>query len=188
MSKDLEVILWDDQPVSLIPANLSQPSEIAEFAKQLSSREKQQIVTAYKNGSYEMATSFVWGRAMASLKRELGNLGITFLAEALGRTDIKEDANVLEAITEKEAIRLAEELGIISQTDAIRLRHSQELVSHFSQRDPSEGDESMEAMEAGNVLLQCVKTVLSKPSIQVAKRFAEFRRELESETFAQDDP
>lgn len=134
MSKQNEVILWENQPASLLPANLSQPTEIAEFAKQLSTREKHQIVTAYKYGSYEMAASFVWGRAMASLKRVLGALGVTFLAELLGRTDIDEDANVLDAITEKEAIKLAEELGIISQTEAIRLRHSQELVAHFSQR------------------------------------------------------
>ena len=187
MSNTNAIILWDDQPASLVPANLSQPSEIAEFAKQLSSREKIQIISAYKHGSYEMATSFVWGRAMASLKRELGTLGITFLAELLGRTDISEDDSVLDAITEKEAIKLAEELGIVSRTDAIRLRHSQELVSHFSQRDPGEDDEPMEAMEAGNVLLNCVKSVLAKPSIQVAKRFADFRQELETETFTAGD-
>jgi len=188
MTKHNEVILWEEQPTSLVPANLSQPVEITEFAKQLSTREKQQIVTAYKNGSYELATSFVWGRAMASLKRELGALGVTFLAELLGRTDIDEDANVLDAITEKEAIKLAEELGVISQTEAIRLRHSQELVAHFSQREPTEGDDQMEAMEAGNILLNCVKSVLAKPSIQVAKRFAEFRKDLEAETFSADDP
>src|SRR4051794_40623625 len=119
-----EIILWDEQAASLIPANLSQPTEIAEFARQLSAREKQQIVSAYKAGSFEMATSFVWGRAMASLKRELGALGVTFLAELLGRSDIDEEANVLDAITEKEAIKLAEELGVVSRTDAIRLRHS----------------------------------------------------------------
>lgn len=187
MSNTNAIILWDDQPASLVPANLSQPSEITEFAKQLSSREKIQIINAYKHGSYEMVTSFVWGRAMASLKRELGTLGITFLAELLGRTDISEDDSVLDAITEKEAIKLAEELGIVSRTDAIRLRHSQELVSHFSQRDPREDDEPMEAMEAGNVLLNCVKSVLAKPSIQVAKRFADFRQELETETFTSGD-
>ena len=188
MSKQNEVILWEEQPASLVPANLSQPIEITEFAKQLSTREKTQIVTAYKNGSYEMATSFVWGRAMASLKRELGALGVTFLAELLGRTDIDEDANILDAITEKEAIKLAEELGIISQTEGIRLRHSQELVAHFSQRDPREGEDPMEAMEAGNILLNCVRSVLAKPSIQVAKRFADFRKDLEAETFSADDP
>ncbi|MFO1519649.1 MAG: hypothetical protein U1F57_08330 [bacterium] len=187
MSKTNEIVLWDQPTQSLVPANLSQPGEIAEFAKQLSAREKTQVVTAYKNGSYEMATSFVWGRAMAALKRELGTLGVTFLAELLGRTDISENDNVLDAITEKEAIKLAEELGIVSRTEAMRLRHSQELVAHFAQRDPGEGDDSMEVNEAVNVLLSCVKSVLAKPSIQVAKRFADFRKDLEAETFQQGD-
>jgi hypothetical protein len=188
MSTENQVILWEEQPASIVPAGLTRPSEIAEFAKQLSSREKRQVVTAYKNGSYEMATSFVWGRAMASLKRELGSLGVTFLAELLGKTEIDEDANVHDVVTEKEAIKLAEELGIISQTEAIRLRHSQELVAHFSQREPRDGEDGMEDMDARSVLLSCVKSVLAKPSIHVAKGFAEFRKELEAETFAPDDP
>ena len=188
MSKQNEIILWDEQATSLVPVNLSKPGEITEFAKQLTTREKQQVVAAYSSGSFEMATSFVWGRAMAALKRELGSLGITFLSEMLGRSDIDEDSSVLDAITEKEAIKLAEELGVVSRTEAIRLRHSQELVSHFSQRDPKEDDDPMEVTEAVNVLLCCVKSVLAKPSIQVAKRFAEFRQELEVETFGADDP
>lgn len=187
MSKTNEIMLWNEPVASLVPANLSQPSEIAGFAQQLTTREKSQVITAYQNGSYEMATTFVWGRAMASLKRELGTLGITFLAELLGRSDIAEDDSVLDAITEKEAIQLAEELGIVSRTEAIRLRHSQELVSHFAQRDPSEYDDPMEVTDAVSVLLSCVKSVLAKPSIQVARRFAEFRQELETETFASTD-
>jgi hypothetical protein len=187
MKNDSEIMLWGEQAVSVIPTNLTEPSEITDFAKQLTFREKTQIVTAYKSGSFELATSFVWGRAMASLKRELATLGITFLAELLGRTDINEDANVLDAITDKEAVKLAEELGVVSRTDAIRLRHAQELVSHFSGRDPNEEDEPMEGTEAINVLLYCVRSVLAKPSIQVAKRFAEFRKELEIETFRAGD-
>jgi len=188
MSKQNEVILWEEQAASLMPTNLSKPGEITEFAKQLTVREKHQVISAYNSGSFEMATSFVWGRAMAALKRELGALGITFLAELLGRSDISEDNSVLDAITEKEAVKLAEELGIVSRTEAIRLRHSQELVAHFSQRDPKEDDDPMEVTEAVNVLLCCVKSVLAKPSIQVAKRFADFRQELELETFSADDP
>ncbi|HXA15437.1 MAG TPA: hypothetical protein VN380_00475 [Thermoanaerobaculia bacterium] len=182
------VAIWDEVAAAvLVPPGVSDPIEIAGFARQLSVREKQQVIAAYKGGSYEMATSFVWGRAMAALKRELGSLGVTFLGELLGRTDVGEDDDVQEVLTEKEAIRLAEELGIVSRTDAIRLRHSHELVAHFSQRDPGVDDEPMESLEAVNVLLSCVRTVLAKPSIQVAQKFAEFRRSLETESFAFDD-
>lgn len=187
MSKAGEIILWGESTTAALPANLSKPNEIAAFAKQLTVREKEQVVAAYKSGSYEMATSFVWGRAMASLKRELGTLGVSFLAELLGRNDLSDDDNVLDVITEKEAIKLAEELGMVSRTEAIRLRHAQELVSHFSQRDPHEGDDAMEATEAVGVLLNCVKSVLAKPRIQVARKFSEFRNELEAESFSPDD-
>ena len=116
--------IWDDvQASAVVPSNISDPVRIAAFASQLSAREKQQVATAYKAGSYEMATAFVWGRAMAALKRELSLLGITFLGELLGRSDITDDDDVQEALTEKEAIRLAEELGLVPRTDAIRLRH-----------------------------------------------------------------
>jgi hypothetical protein len=188
MSESTQIVLWGDPSTSLVPPNLSEPNEIAELATQLTSREKAQVIRAYKDGSYEMATSFVWGRAMASLKRELGTLGITFLAEMLGRSDIDEEDNVLDAITEREAIKLAEELGMVSRTEAIRLRHSQELVSHFSHRDPITDDDPMEITDAVSVLLACVKSVLAKTSIQVARRFADFRNELETESFAPNDP
>lgn len=187
MSKASEIVLWEAPAASTLPVNLSKPSEIAAFAKQLTVREKEQVVAAYKSGSYEMATSFVWGRAMAALKRELGTLGVSFLAELLGRNDLNEDDNVLDALTEKEAIKLAGELGMVSQTEAMRLRHSQELVSHFAQRDPVEGDDVMEVTEAVGVLLNCVKSVLAKPRIQVARKFSEFRSELEAESLAPDD-
>lgn len=188
MSEQNQIVLWGEPSTTLVPTNLSQPNEIAELATQLTARERAQVIKAYRDGSFEMATSFVWGRAMASLKRELGTLGITFLAEMLGRTDIGEDDDVLDAITEKEAIKLAEELGMVSRTEGIRLRHSQELVSHFSQRDSISGDDDpMEVTDAVNVLLSCVKSVLAKPSIQVARSFAEFRKELETETFTPAD-
>ncbi len=188
MSKTNEIIVWDEPATTLVPAGLSQPDQIAALAKQLTERERNQIVVAYQNGSYEMATSFVWRRAMASLKRELGALGVTFLAELLGRSDVSEDDNVLEVISEREAIKLAEELGVVSRTEAIRLRHYHELVSHFSQRDPSEDDDPMEEPEAVSILLSCVRSVLAKPSIQVAQRFADFRRDLEAESFVPTDP
>ncbi len=188
MSDPNTIILWDEPAKDLVPSNIVQPNELAEYATQLSTREKRQIITAYGVGSYEMATTFVWGRTMAALKRELGTLGITFLAELLGRSDIEENDSVLEAITDREAIRLAEELGVISRLEAIRLRHSQELVSHFAQRDPTDGDDEMEVTEATNVLHACVKSVLAKPNIQVAREFAEFRKELESESLPADDP
>lgn len=176
-------IIWEGQSPAVVSIDTTQPREIAAFAKQLSEREKRQVLTAYQAGSYEMATTFVWGRAMAALKRELGTLGISFLAEVLGRLDIKDDDNVQDVVSDREAITLAQDLGLISRTDAIRLRHSQELVAHFSQRDSSEDEDEMLSTEAINVLHSCVKGILAKERIEVATQFAEFRKGLESSTF-----
>jgi hypothetical protein len=177
------IAIWSGGKESHLPSNMTEPKKIAEFAQQLTLRERTQVIKSYKDGSYEIATTFVWGKAMASLKRELGNLGVTFLAELLGRTDIDDDDNVLEVITEKEAIRLAEELGIVSSTEALRLRHTQELVAHFSQRESIDDAEPMLVTDAINVLSSCVRSILAKPKIQVAKDFAKFRNDLESRSF-----
>jgi hypothetical protein len=79
MTAEADVVIWDSPTGATVPAHISQPHEIAEFAKQLTTRERSQVTKAYQDGSYELATTFVWQRAMASLKRELGALGLTFL-------------------------------------------------------------------------------------------------------------
>ena len=58
-----------------------------------------------------MATNFVLMKTLNQLKRELGSLGITFLAEVLNRQDISDSDNTTEVITDAEAIRLAHDLG-----------------------------------------------------------------------------
>jgi hypothetical protein len=67
------------------------------------------------------------------------------------------------------------------------LRHSQELVSLFSQRDSTEDDDGMEKIEATNIIINCVKSILAKPRIEVANGFNEFRKQLENESLEQDD-
>lgn len=187
MTTDNEILLWQETNVNIVPTGLSSPADIAACATQLTQSEKAALISSFQSGGYEMATLFVWTKSMAALKRELGTLGVSFLAEMLGRQDIDEFDNVLEVISEREAIRLAGELGILTPTGAMRLRHSQELVSHFAQRESNELSEQMEATEAVQVLLNCVKGILSKPQVKVAKRFAEFRQELETVTFESDD-
>ncbi len=188
MSQSTELVLWGGTEITPLPPNLTAPEKIVEFAKQLSPHERDQVSAAYQSGFFELATPFVWGRAMASLKRMLGSLGLSFLAEILGRTDISENDDVLEVISEREAIRLAAELGVVSPTEAIRLRHSQELVSHFAQREARADDEPMEAIEAIGILTNCIRTVLGRPQISVAQKFSDFRRALEQENFTVDSP
>ena len=185
-----ELALWQPKDVQILPANAKKPAEIVPFARQLSTRDRNQVVHGFKAGNYEMAVNFVWIKAMASLKRELATVGMRFLGEMLGRPDLSEDVDVVDSITDREAIRLAEELGVVSLTEAMRLRQSQELVAHFSKLDPSlidaEGIE-MEELEAITTLKTCVRNILGKPKIQVATEFVEFREALESRTLDSED-
>lgn len=183
-----EIVLWDSQPTEVVPSTLNTPIEITQYALQLTSREKQQVISAFNSESYEMATSFVWLKSMASLKRELEKLGITFLGEMLDRSDINEDSKATDVISDREAIKLAEELGMITHTSAIKLKHYHELTSHFMQRDSQEDDEEMNKFDAITVLYNCVNSVLSKERIQVAQNFAVLRESLETESLIPNDP
>src|SRR5580658_8599618 len=120
---------WRQTDAVTLPAN-AQPSEIIPCAVQLSERNRQSLVIAFEGQAYEMAAIFVWSKAMAALKKQLSTLGMEFVGEMLGRTDLDEASNPITDIREDEAIELAEQLGMISTTEAIRLRTSQTLVNH----------------------------------------------------------
>lgn len=182
--------LWNEPEKDIIPATLSSPSEIAGYAKQLSVRDRTQIVQNFQQGNFEIAINFVWSKAMAALKRELATLGMKFLGEMLGKPDLTDDDDVFDAVTDREAIRLAEELGIVTPTEAMRLRHGHELVTHFSQLDPSDVDDQgiqMDIAEATQTLKTCIKNILGKPKIDVATNFVEFRDALLSEALKESD-
>jgi hypothetical protein len=180
-----ELTLWIPKDEQILPAKAKKPAQIVPYALQLSIRDRNQIVKGFKAGNYEMVVNFVWIKAMASLKKELSTVGMGFLGEMLGRPDLSEDDDVVDSITDREAIRLAEELGVISSTEALRLRQSQELVAHFSKLDASLIDEEgieLDELEALSTLKVCVKNILGKPKVEVATEFVKFRKALVSRT------
>jgi len=186
-----DIIVWNTEEVEVLPAKIKDPTDIAKYAIQLGSKDKKQIIQGFEAGNYEMAVNYVWLKSMATLKRELSTLGMKFLGEMINKPELDEDDDVFDVLTEKEAVRLAEELGMISATDGIRLRHVHELLSHFSKLDAStvENDDiEMDEIEAINALKVCVKNILGKPKIEVAKTFVEFREALESKSLTADDP
>ena len=151
MSEQSKLALWQPPNLEIVPGTAKTAMAIAPFAQQLSKREQNQIVEGFKSQSYEMVINFVWAKSMAALKRELGTLGVPFLGEMLGRPDLSDDDDVLDVITEREAVRLAEELGVVSSTEALRLRQTHELVSHFSRLEAAEIEADsieMDEMEA----------------------------------------
>lgn len=180
--------IWQPQSAEVIPTTARTPEQVADCAVQLSMKDKRQIVAAFQVGHYEIALNHLWGKTIAALKKELSTVGIELIGEMLGRTDVSGDDDVEDILTAKDAIRLAEELGIINTTDALRLRHAYELINHFSQLELEQSDaENIEESEAISLLKYCVKGVLGRPKIEVAKRFVEFRNALVGETLSESD-
>lgn len=184
-----DIVLWQPESGELIPTSAKTPSEISSYAAQLSKKDKRQIVSAFEAGHFEMAINYLWGKTSTALKKELSAVGVGLLGEMLGKTDVNEDDDVEDIITTKESIILAEELGIVSPTDSMRLKHTYELITHFSRLELEESDfEEIDESEAVSSLKACIKAVLGRPRIEVAKKFVEFREALEGESLSEDDP
>lgn len=183
------ISLWQPAANELVPATADTPLAITSYALQLGKKDKQQIVAAFDSGHFEMGVTYLWGRTINALKKELSNVGVGLIGEMLGRADVDEDDDINEILTDKEAIRLAEELGVISSTDGMRLRHTYERITHFSQMDSDEGDfENLNKHEALASLEACIVGVLGRPKIEVATKFIEFRAALESKSILEGDP
>lgn len=183
------IVLWQPESGELIPASAKTPSEISNYAAQLSIRDKKQIVAAFESGHFEMGINYLWGKTVTALKKELSTVGVGLLGEMLGKADVDEDDDVEDIITTKESIILAEELGIVSATDALRLKHTYELITHFSRLGIEESDfEEIDESEAISSLKSCIKSVLGRPKVEVAKKFVEFREALEGESLSEADP
>lgn len=182
------IVLWQPERQDLIPSSAKAPATITNYAVQLSTKDKKQIVSAFESGHFEMAVTYLWGKTVTALKKELSTVGVSLLAEMLGKPDVDEDDDVEDILTTKDAIRLAEELGIVSSTDAMRLRHTYELITHFSQLETEESEgEEIDESEAISSLKACIKGVLGRPKVEVAKKFIEFREALEGETLDESD-
>ena len=190
MNDQSSLTVWKKQELSPAIPSTTKPSEVLAFSQQLSTRDQRQVLAGFESGSYEMATNFVWIKAMAALKRELSTVGMKFLGEMLGRPYFNEDSDPVSSISDGEAIRLAEDLGVVSSTEAMRLRRSLELVVHFGGLDSHTAEQEnveMTGEEALLTLRTCIKNILGKERITVSKEFGDFRIALESQTLEESD-
>jgi hypothetical protein len=186
-----EMELWVPPALPAIPDTLSDPSQITALALQLRDRERKQIATNFLAENYELATTFVWMRTMALLKKQLSSLGMEFIGELLQRPDIDDFSDIRTAVSDSEAISLARDLGILTPLQTMRLLQSQAIVNHFAgvENDPAANlDEVMTKEEAISCLRVCVQGVLGHEQISVAEDFKRFRAKLESETLSRDAP
>lgn len=179
--------LWKPHADALVPNTVKTPKDMAPYAPQLRVKDIQQIQSAYRQGHYEMMASFVWLKAMTAFRGQIASLGLDFLSEMLGRTEQNKLASP-DAITEREAIQLAEDLGMIGSTLAMRLRQSREIVGHFA--NPSRPNDGLEmtAEEGMSCLRTCVQSILGQKQIEPAAGFSSFRRSLATVTFTGGEP
>lgn len=185
------MIPWVASEIMSVPADAQTAQEIVPYARQhLRPRESRQLLAAFDSGNYEMATTFIWAKAMAVLKAQIATLGSEFVGEMLQRPDIDEYTDISTSVTDSEAISLAEDLGMMSHTECFRMRQSHEVIMHFAKLGTTQEDEddeiAMNPNEALSCLRSCVANVLAQPSLEVAETFAEFRRQLEEATFDAD--
>src|SRR5438067_1777993 len=108
------ITLWRAENQVAVPDTVSDPQQITSHALQLRDRERNQIATNFAAGNYEVASTYVWTRTMALLKRQLGSLGAEFISELLQRPELDEFTDIATAISDQEAISLALDLGVIS--------------------------------------------------------------------------
>lgn len=163
-------------------------SEMVPFALALREHEKSQLIQAFQTGYYEMGTEFLWRRSMSRLKLTISALGMKFVGEMLDRKDIDEFANPENVLTDYDAIRLSEILGVINSTGALRLKQTFELLSHLSKKEAEQSDERLLPSDATSTVYNCVKYILAEENFSIPIDFSNLRNRLSSETLLHEDP
>lgn len=187
----LQPALWSPTTAIIISDSVSDPVTIAQRAIQLRERERNQIAQNIESQNFELASTFVWMRAMALLKKQLASLGAEFVGELLQRPDFDEDTDIRNEVSDSEAISLASDLGILSDVQTMRLLQSQQTIAHFTgiENDPAaDHTEVMTREEAISCLRVCVQGVLGHERVEVAEDFKKFREKLAKETFSKESP
>jgi hypothetical protein len=184
-----DITLWVPREAVTIPASIKEPNEIAGYARQLTKREKEQVLKAFEAGNYEMGALFLWSKTMAGLKKQLSSLGMDFIGQMLDRSDITTDSPP-HVLTDHDVVKLAEQLGMFGPTQAMRLRQVLEIIAHFAESesdDEDDGDKEMMPEEAVRCMRTCIQSVLGHEKLEGAVKFAEFRANIEEKSFSADD-
>lgn len=179
------LVVWSGPNGVNIPANNNDISDIVPFANYLSEKQQKHIVIAFRAEAYDMAAEYAWKKAMVKLKETIATLGMEFIGELLQRNDVNEFTPLDSVLTDFATIQLAEQLGVIGKTAAIKLRQAQELISHYFS---SEASEEFDAISAVSIIKSSVQYILGEQNITVAIEFSMFRERLLGESLRIDDP
>ena len=181
-------LVWAGPAGSLIPTTCSEPQEIVLYANGLNQKQKTDIARAFEHQAYEMGADYTWRRAMVRLKSTLKTLGMGFIGEMLNDDDIDEFSNIDIVLNDYSAINLAEQLGAINSTGALKLRQGLEMMSHYLSDEVEKNGEEFSKIDAASLVSSCVKYILGETDISIAIEFSELRNRLFSETLSLSDP
>lgn len=179
------ILPWKGPKYTVIPTSATEPALIVEnYAVMLRDVDKRAVAHAFQNGDYGMGAGHLWRKSMSRLRQKLAELGMQFLGEMLNREDISENSSPEIVLTEHDTISLAEALGYVDATGAMRLRQGFDLVSHF---DSEQATEEMSITEAVQVVRGCVQYIFGSEESLTAIDFSNFRERLSSETIPAED-
>lgn len=184
-NKDL---VWVGPAGHMIPNEYTQPQQIITVANGLTEKQRTDIARAFENQAYDMGAEYTWRRSMIRLKSSLKSLGMAFIGEMLGDEDIDEFSNIEMVMNDYNAINLAEHLGAISATGALKLRQSLEMITHFLSDKAEKDGEDLSLVDAAQIVSTCVKYILGESDISIAIEFSELRKRLLKETISLQDP
>lgn len=154
----------------------------------LSDSQKNQIISAFEAGAYDMATEYTWKKAMVKLKELLASLGGDFISDMLQRSDINEFSSIESVLSDTDAILLSERLGIINSEGAMQLRHAKEQLSFYFSTKAEQQGAALNAPHALVIITDCVKNILSIQTGSLNLEFSSFKNQLLESTIKESDP
>lgn len=181
-------LIWAGPTGASIPVAYTKPQEIITVANGLTVKQKSDIALAFENHAYDMGAEYTWRKSMIRLKSSLKSLGMTFIGEMLGKDDIDEFSNIDTVLNDYSAISLAEHLGAVNATGALKLRQSLDMITHYLSEKAEKEGELLSVIDAAQIVSTCVKYILGETDISIAIEFSELRKRLISETLPLDDP
>lgn len=179
-----DIILWKGPDGNIIPVNKSEAQEIVPYAISLTQKQQLHIINAFQMEAFDMAAEFAWKKAITKLKETLSTLGMKFIGELLNRDDIDEYSTVDTSLTDYSTINLAEQLGVIGTTAALKLRQANELITHYFS---SNSDEELDKLSAMSIVKSSIEYILAEGNISIALEFSNFRDRLLSESLTIND-
>ena len=181
--------LWKAAQVSIDPQEAESIQGIicSSDVTNLSENQKNQIIGAFNAKAYDMAAEYVWRKTITKLREAILNLGNDFIKELLQRSDSDDNLQIDSLLTDYNTINLAEQLGMISGEGALDLRQSLETLQFYFSSEASKEGCYLGKLKVLNIVLACVKNILSKPYMQVALEFTQLRDKLLKEDIKEDD-